>query len=116
MKRSGEKIFSLKTGDKDIITSDKIMTPLKAGKFSVNSHGQYVMNTLPSNLLISWKCLLSFMDCLFCYNSCFNTISLGCVKIILKNFHFGTYDENLYTVIGKGNMLMLTSISFASLP
>ena len=55
------------------------------------------------------------MYCLLHYTCYLNTISLGCVKIILKNLYFGTYDENLYMLIGKGSMLMLTSVSFASL-
>ena len=48
-----EKTFSLKTGDIDIVTSDKIITALlKGGKFSVNSHGHYVINTVLPNLSI----------------------------------------------------------------
>ena len=50
------------------------------------------------------------------YHTSLITISLTCVKIILKDAYFGTYDENSYTVIWKESMLMLTSIGFGICP
>ena len=50
------------------------------------------------------------------YHTSLITISLTCVKIILKDAYFGTYDENSYTVIWKESMLMLTSIGFPICP
>lgn len=46
LKRSGEKTFSLKDGDIDTITSEKIITVIKVGNFFVNSRGQYIFNVV----------------------------------------------------------------------
>ena len=50
LKKSGETSFTVKVGDKDMITKDKIIKVIDAVNYKVNDRGRYVVNYLATNL------------------------------------------------------------------
>ena len=44
LKRSGEKTFTIKIGDKDNVTRENIRNIIQEGQFSVNIRGQYIID------------------------------------------------------------------------
>ena len=50
LKKSGETTFTIKVGDTDMITKDKIIKVIDAVNHKVNNRGQYIVNYLATNL------------------------------------------------------------------
>ena len=50
LKKSGETTFTVKVGDTDMITKDKIIKVIDAVNYKVNNRGQYIVNQLATNL------------------------------------------------------------------
>ena len=50
LEKSGETTFTVKVGDKDMITKDMVIKVIDAVNYKINNRGQYIMNYLATNL------------------------------------------------------------------
>ena len=53
LKKSGETNFTVKVGDKDMITKDKIIKVIDAVNHKVNDRVRYIVNYLATNLILN---------------------------------------------------------------